>query len=164
MQQPINILMMYIHRYEVITGQVEGLGHRYAHLIFSHLLLRREVEDPSDGRVLQQRQTDGERGWGEERPVSLSDTPQPTCLALSHSFLQTAATSRVSVGNLCWQWSKVQLSVVSWTRSHRQVTALSSTDSTSPNRIGTRRISAATTQASGRQTSEAQIGGRETDR
>lgn len=33
---------------------------------------------------------------------SLSQTDS-TCLALSDSFLQTAATSRVSVGNLCWQ-------------------------------------------------------------
>lgn len=57
-------------------------------------------------------------------------------------FRQTRATSLVKVGKRCWQCSMVQLSAPSWTLSHKTVTALSSTFSTSPKRMGTRSIAA----------------------
>lgn len=53
---------IYIHRYEVVTGKVEGPGHRHAHFILSHLLIGREVKDPTDGRFLQQIWTGSETG------------------------------------------------------------------------------------------------------
>ncbi len=85
----------------MVGRQVEGLSDRNGHLIFGHLLFSREMEDSSDRRVLEERQTGNETG--KERRDRQEDTQLPTCLALSDSFLQTAATSLVSVGNLCWQ-------------------------------------------------------------
>lgn len=65
-----------------------------------------------------------------------------TWRARSAMFRQTRATSLVKVGKRCWQCSMVQLSAPSWTLSHKTVTALSSTFSTSPKRMGTRSTAA----------------------
>lgn len=95
--------------------------------------------------VMREKQAEGEKDQWSVRCIGQTAC-LGTCLALSDNFLQTAATSRVSVGNLCWQWSRVLPSVASWTRSHRHVTALSDTVSTSPNNTGTRRTTAPDTE------------------
>lgn len=82
-----------IYRYEVVTGQVEGPGHRHAHFILSHLLIGREVKDPTDGRFLQHGQAVRQAGRQTDSLRQSHHPLQGTAAHLSRPLAQLPADS-----------------------------------------------------------------------